>query len=281
MDKMYKEVIEANIKLHTKLSEYYNSCEPHFRNESIERVESLLRQAIERTSAKRMLDMGCGTGFMINIAKKHVKEITGVDVTKAMLDRVDKTGDCVINLVQMDTGEFKTDNPFDIVTGNSFLHHLYDIKPTLKATYDALRPGGMCYYDLDPNYYFWEQIHKLDRFGKYDPMVSREIEMVAFKDEDIQLKFGVDKEIFNNAEYGKNIVGGFKEEDLLKTLTEIGFKEVKIFYHWFLGQAWLLNESNANDVDRTKVAEMMHSTLEKSWPLSRGLFKYLGFYATK
>lgn len=281
MDKKYGEVIEANIKLHTQLSEHYNSCEPHFRKESIERIESLLKHAIDKTSANSLLDMGCGTGFIIAMAKKYVKEITGIDVTQAMLDKVDTSGNCTIRLVNMDTGQFKTEKTFDVVTGNSFLHHLYDIKPTLVATYKALRSGGICYYDLDPNYYFWEQIHHLDRQGKYDPLVNREIEMVAFKDEDIQKNFGVHKDIFNNAEYGKNIAGGFKEEDLVQLLTDIGFIDVKVFYHWFIGQAWLINDSGLLGTERSKIAEMMHKTLEKSWPLSRSLFKYLGFYATK
>jgi hypothetical protein len=39
--------------------------------------------------------------------------------------------------------------------------------------------------------------------------------MVTYKDEDIEKNFGVSKDVFNTAEFGKNITGGFKEEELL------------------------------------------------------------------
>lgn len=277
----YEEVINANIQLHTKLSEHYNTCEPHFRSENVANVEKRLKQVIEKAKANRLLDMGCGTGFVISIAKKYVTEIVGVDVTQAMMDKVDKTGNAKISLVRSDTGSYKADQPFDVVTGYSFLHHLYDIRPTLKAAYQALKPGGICYFDLDPNFYFWEQIHSLKRDGNYDPIVKREVEMVAYKDEDIQKNFSVDKDVFNAAEYGKNIAGGFKEEVLRDTLTEIGFKEIEIFYHWFLGQASIINDPGISVDERLKLAEAMTQNLNRSLPLSRPLFKYLGFYATR
>jgi ubiquinone/menaquinone biosynthesis C-methylase UbiE len=277
----YTDVINANIELHTKLSEHYNSCEPHFRIENIEIVERKIEYVCKATKARHLLDFGCGTGFIINLAKKYVDEIVGVDVTQAMMDKVDRSGKAKITLVKSDTGAFKTDRAFDVVTGYSFLHHLYDIRPTIQATYRALKPGGICYFDLDPNYYFWEQIHLLKRDGQYDPMVKREIEMVAFKDEDIHKKFNIDKEVFNSAEYGKNIAGGFKEEFLKEVLADVGFSQVDFFYYWFLGQSSIINDTTSSKVERIKLAEEMNQNLTRSLPLSRPLFKYLGFYAIK
>lgn len=281
MDLKYEEVIKANIELHSKLSSHYNTCEPHFRKENVEYVEKKLKLILDRVTASRLLDLGCGTGFVINIAKKYVKEIVGVDVTQAMMDKVDKSGDCKISLVNHDTGSYVPQGVFDVVTGYSFLHHLYDIKPTLKTAFNALKDGGVFYCDLDPNFYFWEVIHSLDRSGTYDPIVKREIEMVAYKDEDIESQFGVDKNVFNSAEYGKNIAGGFKEETLHKALMETGFSKIDIFYHWFLGQGNLINDPQYEQAERFKHADVTDSILQKSLPLSRPMFKYLGFYATK
>lgn len=140
----------------------------------------------------------------INIGKKYVDEIYGVDVTQAMMDKVDLTGNCKIKLINNDTGTVDTGvQDFDIVTAYSFLHHLYNIEPTLKTAYNALKSGGKFYADLDPNYYFWEGVNKLDRDGNYDPIIKREIEAVTYKDEDIEKNFGVNKEVFNTAEFGK------------------------------------------------------------------------------
>ena len=282
MDPKYKEVIEANIALHSTMASDYSTCEPHFRPENIEKVSSNIRTVIEQTKAESMLDLGCGTGFLIHIAKPFLKNITGVDVTQPMLDRVDVSGDSKITLVNHDTGSFPVEeSAFDMVTAYSFLHHLYDIRPTVATAYKALKKGGVFYADLDPNFYFWDSINQLDRHGNYDAIVKREIEMVTYKDEDIEKNFGVAKDVFNNAEYGKNIAGGFKEEDLRNALIEAGFSDVKIVYHWYLGQAYMINSSPYERDERFAHAAATDEVLQKLWPLSRHLYKYLGFYATK
>ena len=278
----YDDVVKANIALHSKMADDYSTCEPHFRPENINKVEEKLKIIFEELKAERLLDLGCGTGFIINIAKKYVKQIDGVDVTQAMMDKVDKTGSAIINLHNHDTGSFPAEpSSYDVVTGYSFLHHLYDINPTLKTAYTALKHGGKLYCDLDPNYYYWESIHKLDRKGKYDPIVKREIEMVTYKDEDIEKNFGVSKDVFNTAEFGKNIAGGFKEEELVTQLKEVGFSHVTVFYYWFLGQASLINDSWGTKEERLKYADVMDSVLQRSLPVSRNLYKYMGFIATK
>jgi predicted TPR repeat methyltransferase len=136
-------------------------------------VDRQLRKVFGATNARRLLDLGCGTGFIINIAKKYVKAIDGVDVTEAMLTRVDRSGDAVIRLHIADSGSFSvTEGSYDVVTAYSFLHHLYDIEPTLRNAAKALRPGGKFYADLEPNFYFWRAISDLNPNGQYDSVVK-------------------------------------------------------------------------------------------------------------
>jgi ubiquinone/menaquinone biosynthesis C-methylase UbiE len=279
---IYDKVVQANIDLHSKLSAHYNTCEPHFRPENIQNVQNSFLRAIQDLNAEKMLDLGCGTGFMIQIGKKYIKEITGVDVPKAMTDRIDLSGNATIKVINADTAKVELPaNYFDIVTAYSFLHHLYEVKPTIVNAYKALRKGGRLYVDLDPNYYFWEGVNQLNREGNYDFIVKREIEAVTYKDEDIEKNFGVSKEVFNNAEFGKNIKGGFKEEDLRRILSEVGFTKVDFFYHWFIGQGNLINDQQYDKETRVKYAEIINQNLQKALPLSRNLFKYIGFIAEK
>ena len=199
-----------------------------------------------------------------------------------MMDKVDKTGKAEITLFNHDTGTFPASpGAYDLVTAYSFLHHLYDVVPTLTTAYTALRDGGVFYADLDPNFYFWEGVNHLDRKGSYDEIVKREIEMVTYKDEDIEKNFGVDKDIFNSAEYGKNIKGGFRAEDLEASLLAIGFKKVIFFYHWYIGQGKLINDESYSKEDRFRYADIMDIYLQKALPLSKNLFKYIGFIAEK
>jgi ubiquinone/menaquinone biosynthesis C-methylase UbiE len=278
----YREVIEANQKVHTALAGVYNTSEPHFRPENIAHVESTLQGIFARTSARRLLDLGCGTGFIINIAKKYVTEIDGLDVTEAMLQQVDRSGDATIRLHLADTGSFPVDpGSYDVVTAYSFLHHLYNIRPTLETAARGLRPGGQFFCDLEPNRLFWEAIKSLDSASAYDPIVERERASVLEKDTEVQEKFKIDKDIFNQAEYNKNITGGFTEEMLTGELLAAGFRDVSFSYYWFLGQAGIVNDARFSREQRLLVAGICAETLRKGLPLTRHLFKYMGFVATR
>ena len=281
----YDEVIKANIAVHSKLASLYAKTEPHFRPENLAVVDGMLKRLVAETSATTLLDLGCGTGFMINLAKHHVKHVVGVDVTRAMLDQVDTSGPAKIELHEHDTGSFPAPpGSFDLVTAYSFLHHLYDIAPTLKTAANALRKGGRFYADLDPNFYFWEAISALERGGKkegYDPLVTREIDAVVHKDDQMNEEHGIPNAVLNDAEYGKNIAGGFKEDVLRATLLEVGFTEVTFTYYWYLGQALVVNDESKPREQRLADAVLVDSVLKKVMPLSRHLYKYIGFVATK
>ena len=282
-EQRYREVIDANIALHTRMADDYRACEPHFRPENRAKVKARLASLVAETKAKRMLDLGCGTGFVIDLARDLVAEIHGVDVTPAMLEKVDRSGPAKVEVFLDEAGAFPAqEGAYDLVTAYSFLHHLYDVTPACRNAFRALRRGGRFYADLEPNFHFWEAIGRLERHGTYDAMVRREIEMTTHKDEDIQRQFGVDRAVFNDAEYGKSVAGGFREESLRELLAGIGFRRVEVFHHWFLGQAVLINDESFGTVEaRFSHAEVMDAMLQRAMPLTRPLFKYLGFVAEK
>lgn len=277
-----QQVIQANVALHTQLAGSYNSCEPHFRPENVAKVEQRLLSVIDASGRDRLLDLGCGTGFMIDIAKAHVDEIHGVDITPAMIDRVDRSGPARIELHLSDTGSFAPEPAtFGVVTAYSFLHHLADVEATIRTAARALRPGGRFYADLEPNSEFWSAIGALERDGAYDPIVSREIEMVTFKDEDIEKQFGVDGEVFNLAEYGKSTAGGFSDATLRPLLMAAGFSDVEFFYEWFIGQGQMINDPDVPRAEAMVRADVVDDLLQRALPMSRHLFKYVGFVAVR
>ncbi len=278
-----KEAIEANIFVHTIMADDYNSVEPHFRPESIDRVENIIQKINKDKIIDKVLDLGCGTGFMINIVKKRANEIVGVDVTQAMMDKVDTSGKASIKLINADTGTVSLpQNYFDLVTAYTFLDHLYDMKPTFINVFNALIKDGVFYADLSPNYYFWEGVKKLDpNFNLYEPIIQREVDAVWKKDQEIEFQFGIDKETFKKAEHQKHTKGGLMEEELRDLLLNTGFSKVEFIYHWFIGQAQLINDESINKELRYSQADFIHQNLIKTLPLSRNLFKYIGFIATK
>jgi ubiquinone/menaquinone biosynthesis C-methylase UbiE len=219
---------------------------------------------------------------MINIVKKYAHEITGVDVTQAMMDKVDKSGTAKIDLINSDTGSVTLPKEhYDLATAYTFLDHLYDMEPTFVNTFNALKAGGRFYADLSPNFYFWDSVKKVDSSQQYDPILQREINAVLSKDEEIQAQFGIEKETFRNAEHQKHIKGGLVEEELRSLLLKVGFKDVQFIYHWFIGQAQLINDQSKDKTIRFEQATVMHDYLVRSLPISRNLFKYIGFIAIK
>jgi ubiquinone/menaquinone biosynthesis C-methylase UbiE len=282
MEDEIKKAIDANIIVHSTLADEYNLKEPHFRPESIERVTKILEKIYSELNFENALDLGCGTGFMINILKKRAKKIVGVDVTQAMLDKVDLAGQAEISLINSDTGTVDLpQDHFDIATAYTFLDHLYDMKPTFRNTYNSLKKGGVFYADLSPNFYFWQSIKSLDFSNSYDSILQREINAVLRKDEEIEKEFGIDKEVFSMAEHQKHKLGGLDEITLKEELMNCGFSKVEFIYHWFVGQAELINNTEIDLNERKNTAEHMHNYLTRSLPLSRQLFKYVGFIATK
>lgn len=280
-DGKYQAVLEANRLLHTVMANDYHN-EPHFRPENVNNVRKKLRGILKEIDAKRMLDLGCGTGFLIDIARPLVQEIHGVDVTQAMLDKVDTSGPATIKLINHDTGNLPVETGyFDIVTAYSFLHHLYDITPTLETAYKALREGGIVYVDLEPNYYFWKPISQLNPKYGYDPIIAREIQMVTFIDDKVASEYGIEKGVMNLAEFGKNVQGGFREDPLRRILEDIGFRDVSIFYYWFLGQGAIINDQAVASEERFRHADFMDEMLQRALPISRPMFKYLGFTAAR
>ena len=225
----YQEAIDANIAVHSAMAEEYNTAEPHFREESVQRVEGIVAEIAEKKSIDKVLDLGCCTGFMINILRSRSKEITGVDVTQPMLDQVDQSGPANITLINGDTGTVELDsNAYDLATAYTFLDHLYDMNPTFQNCYDALKEGGLFYADLSPNAYFWDEIKKLQHSDvAFDEIVQREIKAVTSKDEEIEAEFGVAKETFQIAEHQKHIEGGLREEKVKEDLEKVGFKNIQ------------------------------------------------------
>lgn len=265
-------IIDANVKVHTRLAATYEATEPHFRPENMAKVRSHLMQlAGQRTG--RLLDMGCGTGFIISLARDLFSRVDGVDVTQAMLDQVDmSSGNVFVHQATVEDLPF-LDSAFDVVTGYAFLHHLKDYEVAIKQAYRVLKPGGCAYFDLDPNRRYWQMLSQTeprsDAAG--NAIVVREIASVLHVDERIEAEYGIDRETFNNAEYTKAMLGGIDPDEFAKSATEAGFAQCVITPQWFMGQGHVMHQQSF------EAAEQVDAYLRSVLPCSLPMFKYLRF----
>lgn len=102
----------------------------------------------ETAHGKRVLDVGCGNGYVLSRYARWGAEVHGVDLTETAL-RLSRSRFTLEGL----TGEFRltdgdslpyADAHFDIVCAMGVLHHVEDPRPMLSEMHRVLKPGGNC-----------------------------------------------------------------------------------------------------------------------------------------
>lgn len=273
------DVVTANVAVHSAMAATYNEREPHFRPENQKNVRSVLERLAQDTGGGRLLDLGCGTGFVINLAKDLFRQIDGVDITQPMLDRVDlSSGNIVLHNTRCEDLPFES-GTFDAATAYSFLDHLADYSLVLKEAHRVLRPGGKMYADLLPNKRFWDEVNLVgERDGNTGidaPLVKREVEMLMSQHEMVERDYDIDGQTFLAAEPWKTATRGISSRDFAKIAKDIGFSNVEVTFQWYLGQGNVLHGQGQQDADT--VENYLRSVL----PISESLFKYLRIVLTR
>ena len=103
-------------------------------------------------SAKRVLDVGCSTGYLALALAERGNEVVGVEYDEASAAQARARGLEVLtgDLENMDLRAALGDASFDVVIYADVLEHLRDPLPVLRATHPLLRPGGFVVISL-PN----------------------------------------------------------------------------------------------------------------------------------
>lgn len=270
------DVLKANVYIHSSLIELYDD-QPHFRRENKEKVSRILDTLKARIAPvvqgkSRLLDMGCGTGFLLNLALPLFDQLDGVDITPAMLAKIDlSSGRIKLHCGQAEETPFENAT-FDLVTAYSFMDHLYDLEPFLAEVFRVLKPGGIFYADQNANRNFWETLGKLEGpLEKYSAIVAREMTAGLRSEEEYAKKRDIDTESFRIAEYIKTQENGIDAQSVVELARKIGFRECAVQYDWYLGQGKVMHTQSVED------ARTVEAYLREVAPLSNHLFKYLRF----
>ena len=281
MDEATRQTIEANRRVHGALvssGEYQRS--PHFRPENVAKVQAWIDEIAEGIADRRnasVIDLGCGTGFMIDRLRGHFAEVHGVDVTREMMDRVDlSTGNVFLHEAMAESVPLP-DGHFALATAYSFLDHLRDVEPVLREVHRLLRPGGILFAGLNPNRAFIRMMEHASALpgAEGHPIYGREIVGALENGRHYQEEFGIDPQLLNLTEPGKCEGKGFDADEFGRLAVSVGFRKCEAHHDWFLGQALHVRRGGG------AVMDGIDSHLRDMLPLSSPWFKYLNFTVTK
>ena len=208
-----KDVIRANRRVYNSRSiEWYNADSSIFNPNQQQEIRAILEDIKQRTRGERFLDVGCGTGNLLKIARDIFPEILGVDVAEHLLAEVARR-EGLGQLISAEADHLPLpDCCLDCVGLFAVMHHMMDPLPALREAFRVLRPGGILYTDHDINHYcsrFYHLWHLL-RYRK----------RIAFHSAEEDL-----------AEYHNVHTSGLNADTLRSGLLDIGFEHVEIKYH--------------------------------------------------
>jgi ubiquinone/menaquinone biosynthesis C-methylase UbiE len=115
-----------------------DGCEPYALSDKIHGYSS--------ARGLKVLDVGCGNGYVLFQYARNGAEVTGVDLTATAIDLSRKRfslGGMPGTFVEIDGQHLPfPDDYFDIVCTMGVLHHISNPQPTIDEIYRVLKPGG-------------------------------------------------------------------------------------------------------------------------------------------
>ncbi len=116
---------------------------------TIKRYNELLDSMEEYRKTNRILDVGCGIGYFLVVAKERGWEVYGTEYTDKALEICRGKG---IRMQQgeLDPSHFEMES-FDIITSSEVLEHINYPVEEISKFHSLLRPGGL-FYLKTPNF---------------------------------------------------------------------------------------------------------------------------------
>ncbi len=160
---------------------------------------------------ERMLDVGCGTGNVLRIARRHFEKCLGADLSLRFLTELRRRHGFDAAVAEAAFLPYR-EGSFDLVSMYALVHHMVDPGRAFHEAFRVLRPGGVLYIDHDPNYLFgrfhrfYYLLRHADRpgFGTWDAEMSEwhhtrtggihpwkvkaKLERAGFRDVDIRFR---------------------------------------------------------------------------------------------
>lgn len=139
---------------------------------------------------KKLLDIGCGTGHFLDLAKKKGYEVTGLEPDEDAREFAKKHHG--IETLPLETLYELANDSFDAITMWHVLEHVYNLKEDVNQICNILKPNGFLYIAV-PNRSSWDAGYYNKYWAAYDVPrhlyhFRKEDVVNLFNSKDLQLK---------------------------------------------------------------------------------------------
>lgn len=163
-------------------AELYGDAEAATFTGYFKKVDSKLRRARHRVTEirrllspangrqRRLLDIGCSGGFLVEAARRMGFEAVGVDPDPAAIEYAREhypENAFVCGTIEDVSGDLIGDG-FDAVYSSEVIEHLSDVRGFARRLNLALRPGGMLYITT-PDISHWRRPKNVTQWDGYNP----------------------------------------------------------------------------------------------------------------
>lgn len=215
---LYK-VKKANQKFYNTISESYEIIDGKRDQTAIKWISKKLKRIQKISEGKILLDIGCGSGFILRNAQPYFRTVVGMDISFEILKKLRKEGNLVV-CADVDHLPFKNES-FCAISCFAVLHHLCMYSSLTSEAFRVLKKGGVFYSD-----------HDLDKKFEKRFRVLMKLYRTFFNEEKKYLRANsqITSEMYHFTEIHHT---GIKTGEIIELLKKQKFSYVAASYHWF------------------------------------------------
>jgi len=196
-------------------------------------------EILKKYMCHKVLEVACGAGHLMEILERNGYEVTGLDISKEMLEIARKRSEG--RLLRQDMRNIQVGEVFDALTclGRSFTYMITDddVEKALKGFNKALRAGGILVFDnfdakdVDASYFkeWKKRVFEFDEFR-----VTRLSKSFDYDERNnswlIKWKYIIERSGERKYVYDQARLRAFHEAYLKKKLRKHGFCVLGIFH---------------------------------------------------
>lgn len=132
-----------------------------------EKLQSILSKNIDTTQKISALEIGVGSGILMNQMKKEYDHwsFQGIDISEKNIEEAKQKG---LDVFVADACKLDIETKYDLIYGTAVLHHLESPTKFFEAAAKRLNPGGVLLIGAEPVCYAWFYIWYHKMRGSWD-----------------------------------------------------------------------------------------------------------------